>query len=105
VTVEVRCTPDAVIVQIDDDGAGPPGGTAAAGGREDGPVGGNGLRGMRERAAAVGGELTAGPGPGGGFRVRARLPLDAPADRRGHDEGAGEQVADGKPGRAMREDT
>ncbi|WP_344407469.1 sensor histidine kinase, partial [Actinomadura nitritigenes] len=77
VTVEVRCTADAVIVQIDDDGAGPPGGTAAAGGREDGPAavpasvpasvpaGGNGLRGMRERAVAVGGELTAGPGPGG----------------------------------------
>ncbi|MGI5329723.1 sensor histidine kinase [Actinomadura nitritigenes] len=112
VTVEVRCTPDAVIVQIDDDGAGPPGGTAAADGRQDGPagvsVGGNGLRGMRERAVAVGGELTAGPGPGGGFRVRARLPLDAPADRRGHDEGAGEQVADGKPerpGRPTREDT
>ncbi|MWA05967.1 sensor histidine kinase [Actinomadura sp. LD22] len=95
VTVEVRCTADAVIVQIDDDGAGPPGGSA----------GGNGLRGMRERAVAVGGELTAGPGPGGGFRVRARLPLDAPADRRAHDEGAGEQVADGEAERAMREDT
>ncbi|WP_433155077.1 sensor histidine kinase [Actinomadura nitritigenes] len=109
VTVEVRCTADAVIVRIDDDGAGPPGGTAAADGQKDGPAGvpkgGNGLRGMRERAVAVGGELTAGPGPGGGFRVRARLPLDAPADRPGHDEGAGEQVADGKAGRAMREDT
>ncbi len=31
---------------------------------------------MRERAASVGGELTAGRGPAGGFRVRARLPLD-----------------------------
>jgi len=29
---------------------------------------------MRERAAPVGGELTAGPLPGGGFRVRATLP-------------------------------
>jgi len=30
---------------------------------------------MRERAASVGGELTAGPLPGGGFQVRATLPI------------------------------
>jgi signal transduction histidine kinase len=30
---------------------------------------------MRERATALGAELDAGPRPGGGFRVRARLPL------------------------------
>ncbi|MFI6035101.1 histidine kinase [Streptomyces sp. NPDC051315] len=35
---------------------------------------GRGIAGMRERAAAAGGELTAGPGPGGGWRVRATLP-------------------------------
>jgi signal transduction histidine kinase len=36
---------------------------------------GSGLTGMRTRAAAVGGELTAGPGPAGGWVVRAVLPL------------------------------
>jgi len=31
---------------------------------------------MRERVAALGGELATGPRPGGGFRVQATLPLD-----------------------------
>jgi signal transduction histidine kinase len=34
-----------------------------------------GLIGMRERAVAAGGSLTAGPGEGGGFSVRAELPV------------------------------
>lgn len=44
-----------------------------------GPSGGNGIRGMRERAAAVGGTLSAGPAADGGFIVRGMLPLEAPA--------------------------
>ena len=40
---------------------------------------GYGITGMRERAALLGGDLSAGPRPGGGFRVTARLPVPAPA--------------------------
>ncbi|MFD6058027.1 sensor histidine kinase [Rhodococcus wratislaviensis] len=65
--VTVSYTPTSVRVRIDDDGRGPAG-TSAGGG-------GNGIPGMRERARALGGELTAGLGPGGGFRVQATLPF------------------------------
>jgi signal transduction histidine kinase len=39
------------------------------------PVPGRGIAGMRERCGLLGGELTAGPRPCGGFEVKARLPL------------------------------
>ena len=42
---------------------------------------GGGLRGMAERATSLGGTFTAGPRPGGGFRVEARLPLTENGDR------------------------
>jgi signal transduction histidine kinase len=45
-------------------------------GRPQLPSGGNGIPGMRERAASVGGSLDAGPRPGRGFAVRAELPLE-----------------------------
>ena len=49
-------------------------------GRGGGVAGtGYGITGMRERAALLGGDFSAGPRPGGGFRVAARLPLPAPA--------------------------
>jgi signal transduction histidine kinase len=67
--VAIRYDPDAVVVQVDDDGRGPNG--AGVGGSYSDAYG---LMGMRERAAAVGGTFHAGPGPGGGFRVSARLP-------------------------------
>ncbi|MGW3241579.1 sensor histidine kinase [Streptomyces sp. NPDC001070] len=41
------------------------------------PSGGHGITGLRERAAALGGTLDAGPEPDGGFLVRATLPLGA----------------------------
>ena len=45
-------------------------------GMTDSPViEGNGLRGMRERVIALGGALTAGARPEGGFAVRAEIPL------------------------------
>jgi signal transduction histidine kinase len=67
--VGIRYEPDALVVQVDDDGAGTGNGSSTA-------PDGYGLTGMRERAAAVGGRLEAGPAPGldGGFRVRAWLP-------------------------------
>ncbi len=45
----------------------------------DPPASGYGITGMRERAALLGGDFSAGPRPGGGFRVAARLPVPAPA--------------------------
>ncbi|MCB5178751.1 sensor histidine kinase [Streptomyces antimicrobicus] len=40
------------------------------------PGAGHGLLGMRERAGMLGGELAAGPRPGGGYEVTAHLPVD-----------------------------
>jgi signal transduction histidine kinase len=48
--------------------------TGAGGAAQPGAGAGYGLAGMRERAAAVGGVMHAGPGPAGGFQVTARLP-------------------------------
>jgi signal transduction histidine kinase len=65
-SVTVRVGYDAgVRLEVIDDGVG---GAAAPG---------NGIRGMQERAATLGGRVDAGPRPGGGFRVAAHLPVDA----------------------------
>lgn len=73
--VEVRPDgPRAVLVEVVDEG-----GTAPA--PLSGSGSGNGLRGMRERAAILGGRLEAGPTTGGGWRVAARLPLGIEPER------------------------
>jgi signal transduction histidine kinase len=65
-SVVVRYRPSEVAVEVTDDGVG---GLPGAGG--------HGLVGMRERAALYGGEVEAAPRPEGGFRVQARIPLEA----------------------------
>jgi signal transduction histidine kinase len=65
--VTIGCTAETVTIEVTDNGIGQPGPRSAAGGQ--------GLTGMRERAAVFGGELAAWPLPGGGFTVRGWLPL------------------------------
>jgi signal transduction histidine kinase len=67
-TVRLSYAEHDLIVEVDDDGRGVNGSVPTGGGK--------GILGMRERVTALGGELEVGPRPGGGFRVRARLPLD-----------------------------
>jgi signal transduction histidine kinase len=67
-TVSVGYRPDEVVLEITDNGRA----EAADASRTDG----HGIAGMRERAAALGGTLQAGPRVEGGFRVRARLPRE-----------------------------
>jgi signal transduction histidine kinase len=92
---------DRLLVEVTDDGRGPPGGpdrpgdsagppgagrdgkaaeavpSAAVAGLPDGRQdwAGNGLRGIAERVAILGGVMESGPGHGGGFRLCATLPL------------------------------
>ena len=70
VQIRLGYEPDALALEVTDDGRG-------VNGRSNGD--GHGLMGMRERVAVYGGSFEAGPRAGGGFRVRARLPYGADA--------------------------
>ncbi|MGW5432382.1 sensor histidine kinase [Streptomyces sp. NPDC004059] len=69
-TVALDYGDEELAVEVADDGRGVPG---------DGMGHGFGIVGMRERVALLHGRFSAGPRPGGGFRVVARLPLPEPA--------------------------
>ena len=75
VDVTVRHLPGAVAVEVVDDGRGL---AARSGNKRQGDASadgsGHGLIGMRERVELWGGELSVGPAPGGGYRVKALLP-------------------------------
>ncbi|MFF2013575.1 sensor histidine kinase [Streptomyces sp. NPDC058195] len=66
-TVDIAQDPAGVTIRITDD--------APAAHARHLPKGGFGLIGMRERVEALGGTLTAGPGPGAGWSVRAEVPV------------------------------
>jgi signal transduction histidine kinase len=69
--VSVTYHPRSLEIEVQDPGRGSA--------RLEPSVPGYGIKGMRERAAALGGHLEAGPDPERGFRVRATLPIDTPA--------------------------
>ena len=71
VRVRIRRTADQLEVEVLQDGGAPR--------ADDNGVPGHGLVGMHERVSMYGGRLAAGPGPAGGFEVRAALPLPAGA--------------------------
>jgi signal transduction histidine kinase len=75
-TVRLGYRDDGVSVEVIDNGRGATAGRGVPGGRP-GTGTGSGIAGMTERAAALGGHLTAGPRPGGGFMVSAWLPTSA----------------------------
>jgi signal transduction histidine kinase len=64
--VRLKTGPGHLDLEVSDSGAGPSG---------QHPSGGHGLVGMRERVRLLGGNFAAGPGPDGGFRVAAHVPI------------------------------
>jgi signal transduction histidine kinase len=64
-TVRLTFAEEDITLEVEDDGAG----------NGEVPAAGNGISGMRERVAALGGDFSAGPRADSGFRVAARLPL------------------------------
>lgn len=75
--ISLTSAADHVHLEITDDGRGPGPGPS-----------GSGLRGLSERLVAAGGTLGTGPGPAGGFRVVARLPVASPQAEHGTEQAA-----------------
>ena len=73
VKISLRVASDTVAITVIDDGRG----AGSLPGSD-----GFGIVGMRERVAAVGGTIATGPRPGGGWQVRATLPVDAGSGHR-----------------------
>jgi signal transduction histidine kinase len=94
--VHVEYRPRELLIKVSDDGR--PTGPRAACGEPPGP-GGRGLIGLRERIALYHGEFDAGPRPGGGWRISARIPLEPVADGQAAIS-AGFQAATSRPRRA-----
>ncbi|MCP3994785.1 MAG: sensor histidine kinase [bacterium] len=69
--IDVTYSDHELAIEVRDDGRGASAGHESTGGA------GQGLVGMHERAALLNGVVTAGPRPGGGFRVSAKIPLPA----------------------------
>jgi len=67
-TVRLSYGDNDLLVEVTDDGPGLRASRSSSTGK--------GITGMTERAEAIGGELKAGPRPGGGFSVQARLPIN-----------------------------
>jgi signal transduction histidine kinase len=74
-TVRLEYRPRDLLITVSDDGP-PPGSAGAGAAGQPSGAGARGLIGLRERIAVYGGELDAGPRPGGGWRLTARIPLD-----------------------------
>jgi signal transduction histidine kinase len=100
VTVTIAYQPDALGITVANSAAAP-----APGGPADGPGTGFGLVGLRERAALLGGHITAGPAAGGGFEVTAVLPAAVPAEGPGAgDAGGGQPPGSADDRRAARQE-
>src|SRR6516162_5808619 len=76
--VRLDYEPAALVVEVADDGLPIPAAVPALDAAVPGGAG-MGLLGLRERVALYGGELTAGPRPGGGWLVKARIPVEPAA--------------------------
>jgi len=75
-TVDISVSEGEVNIEVGDDGGAPTGQLRPSPSGQPAQLGArHGIVGMQERVGAFGGSLMAGPLPGHGFRVSARVPL------------------------------